>query len=90
MRGRGTGNSLGRIEECGVKFARIRSLVMDRQQSSASTTAILPGENGGHVSAWVSSEAELDSTVIPIREEFRIRRLWFFYHDLRAFTTSVS
>ena len=29
-------------------------------------------------------------TKIPIREEFRCRRFWFFYHDLRAFTTSVS
>lgn len=27
---------------------------------------------------------------IPIREEFRLTRLWFFYHDLRAFTTSVG
>ena len=68
----------------------IRSLAMDRQQSSGSTTAILPEKNGGPVSAWDSSESRLDSTVIPIREEFRVRRLWFFYHDLRAFTTSVS
>lgn len=30
------------------------------------------------------------TTAIPIREEFRCRRLWFFYHDIRAFTTSVS
>ena len=30
------------------------------------------------------------NTIIPIREEFRCRRFWFFYHDLRAFTTSVS
>ena len=29
-------------------------------------------------------------TIIPIREEFRCRRFWFFYHDLRALTTSVS
>ena len=29
------------------------------------------------------------STVIPIREEIRLRRFWFFHHDLRAFTTSV-
>ena len=28
-------------------------------------------------------------TIIPIREEFRCRRFWFFYHDLRAFATSV-
>ena len=30
------------------------------------------------------------NTVVPIREEFRCRRFWLFYHDLRAFTTSVS
>ena len=29
-------------------------------------------------------------TAIPIREEFHCRRFWFFYHDLRALTTSVS
>lgn len=29
------------------------------------------------------------TTAVPIREEFRCRRLWFFYHDIRAFTTSV-
>ena len=29
------------------------------------------------------------TTIIPLREEFRLRRLWFFYHDVRAFTTSV-
>ena len=29
-------------------------------------------------------------TTIPIREEFRCRRFWFFYHDVRALTTSVS
>lgn len=27
---------------------------------------------------------------IPIREEFRVRRLWFFHHDIRAFATSVG
>ena len=27
---------------------------------------------------------------VPIREECRLRRLWFFYHDIRAFTTSVG
>lgn len=30
------------------------------------------------------------TTIIPMREEFRIRRLWFFHHDIRAFTTSVG
>ena len=32
----------------------------------------------------------LCSTAIPFREQLRCRRFWFFYHDLRAFTTSVS
>ena len=73
-----------------MKIAHSIAIAMDRQQSSGSTTAILPEKNGGPVSAWGSPEAGLDSTVIPIREEFRFRRLWFFYHDLRAFTTSVS
>lgn len=73
-----------------MKIAHSIAIAMDRQQSSGSTTAILPEKNGGPVSAWDSPEAGLDSTVIPIREEFRFRRLWFFYHDLRAFTTSVS
>ena len=27
---------------------------------------------------------------IPLREEFRVQRLWLFHHDIRAFTTSVS
>ena len=30
------------------------------------------------------------TTAIPIREEFRCRRSWLFYHDIRAFVTSVS
>ena len=30
------------------------------------------------------------STDIPISQECRCRRFWFFYHDIRAFTTSVS
>ena len=30
------------------------------------------------------------TTTIPIREQIRLRRLWFFYHDPRALTTSVS
>ena len=34
-------------------------------------------------------KAPVPTTVVPIREEFRVRRLWFFHHDVRAFTTSV-
>ena len=30
------------------------------------------------------------NTVIPLREQCRLRRFWFFYHDRRALTTSVS
>lgn len=30
----------------------------------------------------------LHSTAVPFREQFRCRRWWFFYHDIRAFTTS--
>lgn len=30
------------------------------------------------------------TTTIPIREQIRLKRLWFFYHDPRALTTSVS
>ena len=34
-------------------------------------------------------QVKATSTVIPFREEIRVRRFWFFHHDLRAFTTSV-
>ena len=37
-----------------------------------------------------ASVPALTSTAVPLREQFRCRRFWFFYHDLRAFTTSVS
>jgi len=66
-------------------------VAMERQGSAASTTAILNGANASPTAGtWSAPVAGLDSTVIPIREEFRCRRLWFFYHDIRAFTTSVS
>ena len=29
-------------------------------------------------------------TAIPLREQFRLKRFLFSYHDLRALTTSVS
>lgn len=32
----------------------------------------------------------LHSTSVPIREQLRCKRWWFYYHDIRAFTTSVS
>lgn len=40
--------------------------------------------------AAIMPSASKVCTFIPIREEFRLKKLWFFYHDLRAFTTSVS
>ena len=55
-------------------------------------------QNGSGVVAW-SGDTGIDTveasvynrgTSIPIREEFRCRRFWFFYHDIRALTTSVS
>ena len=36
-----------------------------------------------------AATTQTTSTVIPIREEIRLCRFWFFHHDLRAFTTSV-
>ncbi len=55
----------------------------DRQVSTSSMTALTDqeGTKSGH---------RIITTVIPIREEFRCRRAWFFYHDLRALVTSVS
>lgn len=37
-----------------------------------------------------ASDYRRRGTSIPMREEFRCRRFWFFYHDIRALTTSVS
>ena len=60
---------------------------MDR---NVSTEEMLPDSHPSHLGD-VSVPGQLQlSTAIPIREEFRCRRWWFFYHDLRAFTTSVS
>lgn len=46
-------------------------------------------QNGAH-SASEGGDHGRRGTSIPIREEFRCRRFWFFYHDIRALTTSVS
>lgn len=54
-----------------------------RQESSASTAQII---NGEPPCPWVAVLPS--STVVPMREERRCRRLWFFYHDIRAFSTS--
>ena len=68
-----------------------RYFAMERQGSAGSTTAMINGANvSPSAGTWSAPVAGLDSTIIPIREEFRCRRLWFFYHDIRAFTTSVS
>ena len=48
--------------------------------------AMATTEPGGELKEDLSSRG----TAIPIREEFRCHRFWFFYHDLRALTTSVS
>ena len=50
-------------------------------QNGAHTT--VPGKDFG-------DDLNKRGTAIPIREEFRCQRFWFFYHDLRALTTSVS
>lgn len=53
-----------------------------------------PLQNGTKPSTEPDTELVEDlsrrGTAIPIREEFRCRRFWFFYHDVRALTTSVS
>jgi hypothetical protein len=36
---------------------------------------------------WIGFEPP-EETTIPLREQCRVRRLFFFYHDIRAFTTS--
>ncbi len=51
----------------------------ERQVSTNSMTALT-----------VQEGSPIITTVIPIREEFRCRRAWFFYHDIRALVTSVS
>ena len=51
-------------------------------------------QNGAKATTEAGGKPEEDlsrrGTAIPIREEFHCRRFWFFYHDLRALTTSVS
>ena len=59
-------------------------MIMKNHNLSEADVRELPKVEGAGV------PRELHTTAIPIREQFRIRRFWFFYHDLRAFTTSVS
>ncbi len=54
---------------------------VDRQESTTSVSALTPN-------AIITSDRTI-TTVIPIREEFRCQRAWFFYHDIRALVTSV-
>ena len=49
-----------------------------------------PQQNGVHGVSEGAGDHGRRGTSIPIREEFRCRRFWFFYHDIRALTTSVS
>ena len=51
---------------------------------------MLPDKHASHLGDLTVPGQLQFSTVVPIREEFRCRRWWFFYHDIRAFTTSVS
>ena len=46
-------------------------------------------QNGGSSVQWSQFQPPRH-TAIPLREQCRIRRFFFFYHDIRAFTTSVS
>jgi len=57
---------------------------LQSQFSTNSSTRMVPGEDVGE-----GELANVRTTAIPLREQFRCRRLWFFHHDLRAFTTSV-
>jgi hypothetical protein len=73
------------------------SLEREREQGSAAaaqeSTAALEHYLEPETTATVTITGlpvSASHTKIPIREEFRCRRFWFFYHDLRAFTTSVS
>ena len=56
--------------------------------SAASTKQMIEDRHVSHLGDVAVPGA--GSTALPIREQFRCRRFWFFYHDLRAFTTSVS
>lgn len=61
---------------------------MDRQTS---TTKIVDQDRSEEEGEGEGDSAQtLNTTAISIREEFHCKRSWFFYHDLRAFTTSVS
>ena len=46
-------------------------------------------QNGGPSVQWTQFQPP-KHTAVPLREQCRIRRFFFFYHDIRAFTTSVS
>ena len=45
-------------------------------------------QNGGSSVQWSQFQPP-KHTAIPLREQCRVRRFFFFYHDIRAFTTSV-
>ena len=63
-----------------------------RREQEAAAEAEGPSSSGGAKATITITDLPVtaNTTVIPIREEFRCTRFWFFYHDSRAFTTSVS
>lgn len=66
---------------------------MERQEckgTQANDSSVATSESGKEMQVSESATYLKRGTSIPIREEFRCRRFWFFYHDIRAFTTSVS
>lgn len=63
-----------------------------REQNAAAEDGA-PGVSAATATATITITGlpvTASNTIIPIREEFRCRRFWFFYHDIRALTTSVS
>ena len=64
---------------------------LEREQAADQGVAGVGQEPGATATITITGlSISASNTTIPIREEFRCRRFWFFYHDLRAFTTSVS
>lgn len=63
----------------------------EREQAAEQGPAGAAQEPGTTATVTITGlPVSASNTKIPIREEFRCKRFWFFYHDLRAFTTSVS
>ncbi len=58
------------------------------KHSNTSNIILSSNRNSSHLGD--AAIPSLRTTAIPLREEFRCRRFWFFHHDTRAFTMSVS